>query len=184
MVIDIIGIVLILLFFIRGYRKGFIVAVFSMLAVLLGIVCSLKLSHSLASFLDAKGIITSSWGLVISYIILFFGALWLVRLGADFIERTFKAMALGFVNKLSGAILYTLSGLIIWSACLWLVNQSHLLSPETTAYSLSYPYLLPIAPWAFDAIGAFLPLARDLFADLERFFSGINQKLPGHVGVN
>jgi membrane protein required for colicin V production len=184
LILDIAGIALIVLLFIRGYRKGFIVAVFSMLAVLLGIVCALKLSHRLAEFLAVNNIITASWGLVVSYLVLFLGALWLVRLGADFIERTLKALALGFVNKLSGGILYAASGVILWSACIWLANQAHFFSPELLTYSRTYPYFVPIAPWAFDGIGTILPLAKDLFSDLERFFSGINHKLPGHVGTH
>lgn len=41
MALDVIGIILIVLFFIRGYMKGLIVALFSVLAILLGIVCVL-----------------------------------------------------------------------------------------------------------------------------------------------
>lgn len=79
MALDIIGIILIILFFIRGYMKGIIVAAFSLLAIVLGAICALKLSHLLAEWLFKKGYITSGWGQLISYIILFLVVVVLVR---------------------------------------------------------------------------------------------------------
>src|ERR1043165_3057900 len=106
MMLDIIGITLLLLFFYRGFRKGIIVALFSMLGVLLGMICALKLSHSLAGYLFAKGWVTSAWAQIISYVFLFAGVILLVRLGARLIERTFEAIMLGLVNRIAGGLLY------------------------------------------------------------------------------
>ena len=51
MIIDILTITLVVAFFIQGYMKGVIVAIFSVVAFILGIICALKLSELLASFL-------------------------------------------------------------------------------------------------------------------------------------
>ena len=56
--LDIVGVILIILFFIRGYLKGLIVAAFSMLALLLGIICSLKLSQSFSEWLLKNGYVS------------------------------------------------------------------------------------------------------------------------------
>jgi membrane protein required for colicin V production len=184
MVLDLIGIILILLFFIRGYMKGFIIAAFSLLAILLGIICALKLSHILAKYLFDKGIITSGWGQLISYIILFIGVVLIVRLIAKALETTAKAAMLGWVDKGIGGLLYAFLAAVVWSSILWISNQMHLISPETIAYSKTYKYLSPLAPWVFKHIGALLPFAKNVFGDLQHFFEHVNQKLPDHVGAD
>ena len=182
MALDLIGVTLIILFFIRGYMKGFIIAAFSVLAILLGIICALKLSHTLAAFLFEKGLITSGWGQLISYIILFIGVVLLVRLVARAIEAALKLALLGFVNKLTGGILYAFLGAIIWSTLLWICNQMHIITPETIATSKTYSWFAPLAPWFFEHVGKVWPFAKNIFADLQHFFESVNQKLPDHVG--
>lgn len=181
---DLVILAIIILIFIRGYRQGFIVAVFSLLAVLVGMACALKLSHTLAAFLSEKNIITSSWGLFISYLVLFLGALYLVRTFANLIEKAFRALLLGWLNSLAGGVLYALAGLLICSSLLWLADRADLIPPEMFDNSYACRHLLPVAPWVFDGIGAILPAVRDIFAEIEDFFSGLNQKLSDYVGAD
>lgn len=183
MVLDITALILIILFFIRGYMKGVIVAAFSVLAILLGIICTLKLSGKLAEWLLARGIVTSGWGQLISYVALFIGVFLLVRLLAKLLETSMQAMMLGFVNKLIGGVLYGFVTAVVWSSFLWIANQMHLISPETIAASKTYKYLQPLAPWVFENIGKVLPFARDVFSDLQQFFNSVNQHIPEHVGT-
>lgn len=183
MILDVIGITFIILFFIRGYMKGFIIAAFSLLAIILGIICALKLSHALAVFLFDKGIVTSGWAQLVSYIIIFVGVILLVRLIAKAIETALNLVMLGLVNKLFGGILYAFTAAFIWSSLLWLFNQMHLISPETIAASHSYKWFTPVAPWVCTHLGHLLPFAKNTFADLQQFFNHVNQKLPQHVGA-
>ncbi len=184
MLLDLAILAILVLIFIRGYRQGFIVAVFSLLAVLVGTVCALKLSHALAAFLAEKSIITSSWGLLISYLILFLGAMYLIRTLANIIEKTFRTLLLGWLNSLAGGVLYVLAGMIICSSLLWLADRALLIPSDLYDNSYSCMYLLPVAPWAFDGIGAVWPIAQDVFIEIEAFFAGLNQKLADYVGAD
>lgn len=184
MILDIIGVTLLVAFFIQGYRKGIIVALFSLLAIVLGIICALKLSQKLAGYLFATGWVTSAWGQLISYILLFIGVAWLVRLGGKYIQKSFEAVMLGLPNRIIGGVLYAFIAAFIWSSCLWLGNQAHMLTPETIAASKTYERFVPIAPWVFEHIGAVLPFAKNVFSDLQHFFNGVNQHLPDHVGAH
>ena len=176
MVLDVIGIILIFLFFVRGYMKGIIVSAFSVLAILLGIVCSLKLSQSLSAWLLEKGWITSGWVQVISYVALFIGVFLIVRLIARLLQKAVEGMALGVVNKLIGGLLYAFLGAVLWSSLLWIGNQMHIVTPETIAASKTYPWLSKLAPWFFDQAGKLLPFVKDTFSKLEHFFDTLNQK--------
>lgn len=184
MILDAIAIILIVFFFIRGYRKGFIVAAFAIIAILLGVICALKLSAKLAAFLLEKNIVTSGWAQIVSYIVLFIGVVWLVRIGGKLIEKTVEAVWLGLFNNLAGGIIYAVMAIIVWSSCLWIGNQAHLFTPETIAGSKTFAVLSPVAPWTFEHIGAVLPLAKGLFADLQHFFDQVNNHLPEHVGTH
>jgi membrane protein required for colicin V production len=182
--IDILGVTILALSFYRGWQKGFVVAVCSLLAIVVGMLAALKLSTAFAAWLLEHGWVTSAWGQIIAYIIIFIGVLILVRLLAKAIESALKMVMLGFINRLIGAMLYAFIGALIWSSLLWIGNRAHLLAPETLAASKTYDYFAPIAPWVYAHIGTVLPFAKDVFADLSRFFDGVNQHLPGHVGAH
>ena len=83
-----------------------------------------------------------------------------------------------------GGLLYALLGAIVWSCCLWIADRAHLLTPEAVAGSKTYPWITPLAPWAFAHIGAVLPFAKTVFSDLQHFFDGVNRHLPEHVGAH
>lgn len=181
MALDIIGISLILIFFIRGYMKGIIVAVFAMLAIVLGIICSLKLSSLLATYLLEKHIVTSGWAQLASYVVIFIGIVFLVRLLAKAIESSFEAVMLGWVNKGIGGLLYAAMATMVWSSFLWIANRMQLIEPDTIAASKTYPYLSQVAPWVFEHIGKLWPMVKDIFHDLGTFFDKVNGQIPDHV---
>ncbi len=183
MTIDIIAIILAVLLFLRGYSRGIIVALCSVLAVLLGITCALALSAKLSNFLLDKGWVSSTLAPIISYAILFLGVLWLVRLLAKLVDGFSNSILLGWVNKSIGGILYVGIGMVIYSTLLWLCDGAHILSPETIVKSQSYKYISPLAPWVFDHIGEVIPFVKNAFADMRHFFEGVNQQLPEHVGA-
>ncbi|MCB9047575.1 MAG: CvpA family protein [Chitinophagales bacterium] len=183
MLLDIIAISLIIIFFIRGYMKGIIVAAFSVLAIVLGIIVSLKLSEVLATWLFEKGYVTSGWAQLISYIILFVGVVWGVRLIAKAIESAMQAVMLGWVNKGLGGMFYAFIVTMAWSALLWLGTEMKIVTPEMIAESKTYEYIQPLAPWVAAKVGYLWPMAKDVFSDLEHFFDNVNEYIPQHVGT-
>ena len=176
MAIDITGIILIALFFIRGYMKGLIVALFSVLAIILGLLVSLKLSQTFATWLLEKGYTFSGWAPVLSYVILFVGVVIVVNLIAKLLQKTIEGLKLGIINKLAGGMLYAFLGLLLWSSLLWLGNQMHAITPLMIAQSKTYTTLSLFAPWFFDMAGKMLPFVKDTFSNLQQFFITINQK--------
>lgn len=176
MVLDVVGGILIALFFIRGYMKGLVVAVFSVAAILLGVMCALKLSASFSSWLLDKGYVTSGWVQVVSYVVLFIGVVIIVRLIAKLISKSMEGMALGFINKLLGALLYAFLGAVLWSSFLWIGDKGHILTAETIASSKTHTWLSKLAPWFFEQAGKLIPFVRDTFTSLGQFFDKINNK--------
>ncbi len=176
MALDVTGLIIIALFFIRGYTRGLIVAAFSVVAILLGMLCALKLSQSFATWLLAKGYTTVGWAPVLSYCILFIGVVLVVRLIAKLLQKAVEGMMLGIVNKLAGGLLYAFVGAVLYSSILWIGARMNLITPEQIAGSKTYSWLSCLAPWFFSAAGALVPFAKDVFANLQHFFDAVNNK--------
>lgn len=181
MTIDIIAIILSILLFYRGYQKGIIVALGSVLALVTGAVAAMALSAKLSIYLLEKGL-AASWAPLLSYVLLFLLVVWLVRMLARLIEKVAQGVLLGWVNKSIGGLLYMALGLLAYSSLLWLANRAHLLPAGTIVQSMTYSYIAPAAPWVFEHAAEYLPFAKGIMADLKLFFDGVNRQLPEHVG--
>jgi len=177
MALDVTGLIIIILFFVRGYSRGLIVAAFSVIAILLGLLCALKLSQSFASWLLEHGYTTSGWAQPVSYIVLFVGVVLAVRLIARMLQKAVEGMMLGTANKLAGGILYGFLGTVLWSSLLWIGARMNFYSPELIASSKTYSFLSCVAPWFFSCAGHLLPFAKDVFANLESYFG----KVAGYI---
>jgi membrane protein required for colicin V production len=176
MFIDFIAIALIILALINGFRKGLVVAVFSLLAFIIGLAAALKLSAVMANYLGTNTNISKRWLPVLAFIIIFFIVVFLVRLGAKAIEGGLRMAMLGWLNKLGGIAFYLLLYFFIFSVILFYASQLHIIKPETTQMSSTYPIIYPIAPVVMDALGSILPFFKNMFGQLEIFFDHLSQK--------
>lgn len=180
--LDLITVALLVLFFILGWSRGLLLSVFTLIAVIAGVLCSLKLSGTLAIWLLERGWVTSGWSQLISYILLFTAVVVLVRLLAKAFASTLRIFGLEWLNKLAGGLAYVFMAAVVWSSLLWIGNQMHLLTPETIVGSRTYDYLKELAPIVSAQAGRLLPFAKDIFQELQYFFDKVNQYLPEYVG--
>ncbi len=106
MVIDILFVSLLLMALIKGYRKGFIIAVFSFLSIIIGLAAGIKLSVVAANWLQNNTSVNPRWLPALSFILVMLLVGFLVRWCALLIEKTFELAMMGFINKLAGILLY------------------------------------------------------------------------------
>ncbi|HRD57883.1 MAG TPA: CvpA family protein [Ferruginibacter sp.] len=173
MFIDIVFFILIVLAVIKGYSKGFIVALFSVLGFVVGLAAALKLSSFVALQLADTLQNLGKWLPVISFLVVFITVVILVRMGAKLIQSSMEMVLLGWLNRLAGVLLYALLYGIIFSVFLFYSVQLNLLSQSTIESSNIYPYLQPLAPKIIDGLGEFIPWFKDMFAQLQAFFESI-----------
>lgn len=184
MAIDWIFYILLALFLYRGYRKGVILALFSVAALLAGIVAATKLSGTIVAALIDNHPQWAQWMPLVVYILVFIIVAWLVRLLAKGLQKTVEAVAMGWLNRMVGALLYGILICLIYSIFLWLLTKMNLLSPETITDSKSYAIVEPLATKVFGWVGALLPFAKEGFEELSHLFEKINQHLAGYVGAH
>ncbi|MBC7830246.1 MAG: CvpA family protein [Chitinophagaceae bacterium] len=175
---DLIFLVVIVIAAIKGIQRGFIVAIFSIVAIVIGLAAAVKLSTVAADYLNDSVNISARWLPVISFILVFLLVVVLVRLGANLLQKTVEIAFLGWLNKLVGSILYVLLYTIVFSVLLFFANQLHLIQEETIRDSRVYAWVEPIGPYVIDGIGKILPFFKDMFQELKAFFENISTGLP------
>jgi membrane protein required for colicin V production len=177
MIIDIIFAVLIILAIIKGYRRGFIVAVFSFLAIIIGLAAAIKLSTIVADHLGHATKISDKWLPIVSFIIVFIIITLLVRLGANALQKLVESLMLGFFNRLGGIIFYVAIYITVFSILLFYAQQINIIKADTIKTSVTWSFIQPWGPKAINLIGSVIPFFKNMFQELERFFGGLSQKL-------
>lgn len=178
MLIDVIALLLLILSIYKGFRKGLIIAVFSFVAFIVGLAAALKLSAAAAVYIGNSVNISQRWLPVLAFLVIFFLVALLVRLGAKMIEGIVQMAMLGWANRLGGIFFYILIYFFIFSILLFYASQLHLIKPATTASSIVYPYIQPMAPKIMSVLGSAIPVFRDMFDQLLHFFQNISPKNP------
>ena len=171
MLIDIIFLFIIVAALVKGYSNGLIVAVFSFAALIIGLAAALKLSSTVAVWLQTSTSISGYWLPFLSFALVMIAVIFLVKLGARFIEKTVQFVMMGWINKLGGIVLYAALYTSIFSVLLFFFNNMHLIKQETFAASKSYWFIEPFASKIITGFGKIIPIFQNTFHQLEDFFA-------------
>lgn len=177
MIIDLFFIILLFFAFVKGLRKGLVGALFSFAGLFIGLAAALKLSAVLAAYLQQHFEHPGPWWPVLAFILVFVGVGFLMRMLSALIERSMEAVALGWLNKLAGFIIFALLYTLIFSVVLFYARQLDILTESTTQSSKVYAYIQPWGQWTMDTIGKIIPAFRDLFKDMQHFFEQTGNSL-------
>jgi membrane protein required for colicin V production len=175
--IDIVFAILMVIACIRGYQKGLIIALFSIIAFIIGLAAALKLSTVVAHWIDGHASVSTKWLPFISFALVFFAVVLLVGWAGKLIEKTFQMALLGWVNRLGGMTFYAALYIIIFSIFLFYAEKIHLLEPATIQASQCYGFVQPWGPIVIDGFGKIIPLFKDMFTELEAFFGTVGNKI-------
>lgn len=178
MSIDIAYLVVLLIALVKGWQKGLIVAVFSLVAWIIGIAAALKFSTVAAEYLRESGHVSAKWIPFLSFIIVFLGVVLIIRMLAKLIEASVELVWMGWMNNAAGAVLYLILYSILFSVALFFLIQMKLISDETASRSLAFSFIEPWGPVVINGLGKVIPFFKDMFAELEEFFTNMAQKVP------
>lgn len=161
---------------IKGIQRGFIVAIFSIVAIVVGIAAAMKLSTVAADYIDDSVNVSAKWLPIVSFLLVFIVVVIVVRLLANVIQKTIEIAFLGWVNRIAGAVLYILLYTIVFSVLLFFAEQIQLVKKETIADSVVYPWVEPVGPYVINGFGQIVPWFKDMFEDLKRFFGDMSRQ--------
>ncbi len=101
----------------------------------------------------------------------------LVHLGGKLIEKTVEMVALGWLNRIGGILLYMVLYTLIFSVFLFYADRLAVFDNSTIASSRVYAFVQPLGPKVINTLGNLLPVFKDMFTQLEEFFERLSGKI-------
>src|SRR5664279_1007810 len=168
--IDIFCCIIICLAVIQGWKKGLILALFSMVCGLVGLAAAVKLSAVLATHMKSDLHMTSRWLPVIAFVLVFVMVLLIIRWAGKLLEKLVQLVLLGWLNKLGGILLFLILYLAVYSIILFYGTKVQVISKQAVNDSHLYSLIAPLGPGVIRFITGFIPYGHDMFHALEGFF--------------
>lgn len=176
MPIDLIAVILLVIAIFKGISRGLIVAVFSFVAIMIGLAAAVRFSVSVSQWLQHSFSVGQQWLPILSFALVMIAVVLLVRMAAKFVETAVDFAMLGWLNKIGGVLLYILLYLGVFSILLFYLTKMQLFSTQTISASVTYKYIEPFGTGAVDLLGSFIPFFKNMFAQLTDFFNAIPGK--------
>jgi membrane protein required for colicin V production len=129
---------------IKGLRNGLIIAVFTIVGWILGLIVAMKFSSVVAEYFKGTINVSEKWLSVISFMAVFILVMIVVRIGASLLEKTVELTMMGWLNRLGGVFFYVLLYAFIFSVMIYFAEKVNLLSEETISSSRVYSWIKPL----------------------------------------
>jgi len=131
----------------KGFTKGLVIEIASLIAIILGVYGGLHFSYFIACILK----LSSSYSHLIYFAVTFLMIVIAVFLLAKLLEKSLNIIALGFANKLAGAFFGVLKIAFLLSVILFLFNKIDskmcIIPEKTKNESLLYKPVSAFAPF-------------------------------------
>ena len=146
--IDIIIVIPMAWFAFQGFKRGLVVELFSLIALIAGIYAALYFSDFATKFIIENVSLNEDYVPILSFILTFIGVVIIVYFVGKLLEKLVNMVALGILNKLAGAIFGILKAAVFLSIIIMLINSfdDEWISKEKKKDSLLYAPVSEIAP--------------------------------------
>ena len=168
--LDIVIAIILFFFGFKGFRKGFIIEVVTLLAFGVGIYGAMHFSDFTASHLqevieiDPKHLNTAAF--ILTFVILVV----LVHIVGRLVTQAIKAMNLNIFNKVGGALFGLAKGVLLCSLMMMVLTNFGLLGflkPDVKQSSLMYPYVEKTVPYIYRGFDLMKDYVQEVFPDEE-----------------
>lgn len=147
-----------------GYRRGFLLELFFLLAIILGVFIGFKLMGSGVEYLSEKFNADKEVLPYISFAIIFLIVMVVVSLIGKSIKNSLDKTFLGKMDAIAGAVLGLIKFAFGISVIIWLIEAFQISFPEGwKEESALYPIAAKVAPTLSEYFGEFLPFFKETF---------------------
>jgi membrane protein required for colicin V production len=162
--IDIVLGLLILLGAYHGYKAGFLLELFSLVAIVLGVLAGFKFMGWAMVVLGEKVDINKNVLPYVAFAVVFVAVVIVVNLLGKLIKASVGNTFLGPIDDVGGAVVGLIRTTFVFSIALWIVDSLKLsFISEWTKDSWLYPMVADVAPKFTHWISGFFPFFRDVF---------------------
>ena len=147
--IDIILGILLSIGIVRGFMKGFIWEVASLLSVFVALWVAIHFSAMAAGYLSEVFSLSTKTNQVISFVIVFLLAFVMIRIAGKMITKVLESVSLGLPNRIAGAVFGMFKWSLIVGTSLMYLNRGalELIPKESSDQSLLYAPIMEINDW-------------------------------------
>lgn len=164
----------ILFFCYRGFVNGIIKEVLSIVGIILAVFLTFMYMDTLGHYIRPWFDQNAGYIPFVSAIIIFVGTLSVVHLIAYLSKKFLETIKLNFINRLSGMAFGFLKSGIVVSAVLLILAGFNLPSQQARDDSIMYPYIIHLAPWAYNTVAALYPGAEDFAKTTKKTLDNYN----------
>lgn len=157
MLIDVPVILLLLLGLYKGYKRGLVVAVFSMVAIIAGLVIAFKTFEWVAVWLQTQTTLSGQWMSFVAFLMVLAIIMVVVHFLANLLQQTIELLWMGLLNKLLGMVLYVFLYVSIGAIIMYYAAKVHVLSNTVIQTSKCYPYIQKNVPILLHKAGMVIP---------------------------
>ncbi len=150
-----------------GYKRGFLMELFFLLSIVLGIFAGFKLMRWGMEVLHREFNADKTFLPYVSFAIIFILVMVLVIFFGRRIKNSLDDTFLGKVDSLAGAMLGIVKYAFCLSVIIWLVESFKIKFPETwNSGSQLYPLTAKFAQTLSGFLGGFIPFFKEIFSQL------------------
>ncbi|QCR24289.1 CvpA family protein [Pontibacter sp. SGAir0037] len=155
----------------QGFRKGLLLELISLFALVFALLMGIKLLDTalpvIRGFVGDAGVLLP----FITFLIVFIGIVLGVRVLGLLLKKVLDFTPFGFFDNLLGGILGALKWCIGLSLLLYVADMAGItITEETAAGSVIYPVVLKTTPYALNLLGYVLPFVKSLFESFKKQF--------------
>ena len=158
MIIDIILLILLISGFWWGFTRGTFRALIMIVAYLVALLLTLKISPWMTGFLSSAFKIGKITVLIFGTLFLFILLIFLIHFIANRINKSIQQGNLNRANKIFGGIIMTFIVFLLFSFLLWPINKFGMISEQAKASSKSYSILMSVPEKSKSFLENFKPL--------------------------
>lgn len=166
--VDLILAAIILFGGISGFRQGFVLAILSFLAILLGVLGGFKLMGMAMLELEQRFDIDQTFLPYVAFAVVFIAIVIGVNLLGQLVKASISKTVLGAIDNVAGALVGLLKTAFMLSIVLWIWDSINLnFDPHRGTQwhdgSVLYPYVAGFAPKVTAWLSEIFPVFKDLF---------------------
>ena len=162
MVLDVCCILFLVLAMYKGITRGFIRALLSLFAFVIGWILASLFAGKVGVYLQEHGMQDNKWVPLLSFLMVMIATFIVIHLIGKALDKMTEMLMMGWMNKLAGVLLYVLLYTLLMSTLIYFSEKIHLLEKKDMEKSLTYPYMSKWAPVIWEKIGEIVPYIKEI----------------------
>ena len=151
----------------KGYQKGLLIAIFSLMAFFLGLFMAIKFTVPISVSFFSKSVYFE-WIAIVIFIAIFSILIFGIHLLSKALKIILDFTPFGIFDNILGAGLNIFKISFVLSMLFWVSDSLGIdFSNEYINNSIILDYIIPIAPKSFELIGFFVPKFKEIFDMLD-----------------